>query len=229
MRCRHLSVHSARRIEPDRARRTPARLLVTVPPGYALRTGTDMVDAWRFEDGVARSARLLTDGMAAEARILLDELLGLWRGPAYAEFADQDWARAEAARLEDLRLVAVGRRAEAAIAVGAPADAVADLELLVEAHPHREEGWRLLGLALYRSGRQGDALATLRKAREVLLGELGIDPGPDLRRFESDILSQAAHLVLPPDSAVAAASTTTSAASGRRTGRGTPSSGGPRN
>lgn len=191
-------------LEPDRERRTPARLLVTVPPGYALRTGTDMVDAWRFEDGVTRSAQLLTDGMAGAARTLLEELLGLWRGPAYAEFADQDWARAEAARLAELRLVAVGRRAEAALALGAAADAVADLELLVEAHPHREEGWRLLSLALYRSGRQGDALATLRKAREVLLGELGIDPGADLRQLETDILSQAAHLVLPRESVMSA-------------------------
>jgi DNA-binding SARP family transcriptional activator len=175
-------------LEPDRPPRTPSRLLVTVPPGYALQA--DEVDAWRFEATVAASAQL----PAKEALILLDEALGLWRGPAYAEFAEEDWARAEATRLSELRLLAVERRAEAATVLGQAAESVPDLQAHVAGHPLREDGWRLLALALYRTGRQGDALATLRRAREVLRTELGVDPGESLRQLEADILAQASHL-----------------------------------
>ncbi|MEC3981296.1 BTAD domain-containing putative transcriptional regulator [Amycolatopsis sp. H20-H5] len=185
-------------LEPDRPPRTPARLLVTSPPGYALRADPERVDAWRFEAAVARSARLLADGEAAEAHRLLDDALELWRGPAYAEFAELAWARGEAARLDEIRLLAVGRRAEAALALGRAAELVPELEARVAAHPLREDGWRLLTLALYRAGRQGDALATLRRAREVLRAELGVDPGQLLRQLESDVLTQAPHLTTPP-------------------------------
>ncbi|MBN6041278.1 BTAD domain-containing putative transcriptional regulator [Amycolatopsis sp. 195334CR] len=189
-------------LEPDRPPRTPSRLLVTASPGYALRAEPDAVDAWRFEAAVAESARLLTGGQAERARLLLDDALALWRGPAYAEFAEQDWARAEADRLTELRLLAVERRAEAATASGQAAESVPDLRAHVAAHPLREDGWRLLALALYRSGRQGDALATLRRAREVLRTELGVDPGAELRQVEADILAQEPRLsepVAPPD------------------------------
>lgn len=181
-------------LEPDRPPRTPARLLVTAPPGYALRA--EEVDAWRFEDEVAASARLLADGLAGQALVLLDDALGRWRGPAYAEFADHDWARGEAARLDEVRLLAVERRAEAALALGRAAETVPGLRAHVAAHPLREEGRRLLALALYRTGRQGDALATLRQAREVLRTELGVDPGEGLRQLEADVLAQAAHLTV---------------------------------
>jgi DNA-binding SARP family transcriptional activator len=187
-------------LEPDRPPRTPARLLVTAPPGYAVRTEPETVDAWRFEAAVSASAGLLADGKADEARDLLDEVLGLWRGSAYAEFAEHDWARGEAARLDEVRRLAVERRAEAALVLGQAAESVPDLHAHVEAHPLSEDGWRLLALALYRTGRQGDALATLRRARGVLRAELGVDPGPSLRQLEADILAQAAHLtpaVLP--------------------------------
>ncbi|TDD50870.1 SARP family transcriptional regulator [Nonomuraea terrae] len=181
-------------LEPSRPPRTPSRLLVTAPPGYALRAAPESVDAWRFEAAVAESARLLDGGAAGEALALLDEALGLWRGPAYAEFAELDWARGEAVRLDELRRLAVERRAEAALACGLAAEAVPDLEAHVAAHPLREDGWRLLALALYRTGRQSDALATLRRARETLRTEVGVDPGAGLRRLESDILAHAPHL-----------------------------------
>ncbi|MET0132345.1 MAG: BTAD domain-containing putative transcriptional regulator [Kibdelosporangium sp.] len=181
-------------LEPDRPPRTPSRVLVTVPPGYALRTSPATVDAWRFEATVAASAGL----PPADARSSLDEVLGLWRGPAYAEFADQDWARGEAARLDELRLLAVGRRAEAALALGQAAELVPEMRAHVAAHPLREDGWRLLALALYRTGRQGDALATLRQARVALRTELGVDPGEPLRQLEADILAQAPHLAAAP-------------------------------
>ncbi|WP_236795715.1 BTAD domain-containing putative transcriptional regulator [Amycolatopsis sp. GM8] len=174
-----------RALEPGRAPRTPARLLVTEPPGYALRAEPGAVDAWRFES-------LVTSGPRTLSR--MDEALGLWRGPAYAEFADQAWARAEIARLDELRALAEERRAEALLALGRAAEAVPDLDAHVKAHSLREDGWRLLALALYRAGRQGDALAALRRARQVLVSELGIDPGPGLRRLEADILSQAPNL-----------------------------------
>lgn len=169
-----------RALEPDRAPRAPARLLVTEGPGYALRT--DAVDAWRFEKAVG--------GTLPE----LQQALALWRGPAYADFADEDWAQAERARLTELRLRAVERQAELQLALGLAAEAVPDLDAHVTEHPWREDAWRLLALALYRTGRQGDALAVLRRARSMLVDQLGVDPGTALSRLETDILNQAEHL-----------------------------------
>ncbi|MGA5760453.1 BTAD domain-containing putative transcriptional regulator [Nonomuraea bangladeshensis] len=179
-----------RALEPERPPRAAPRLLVTEGPGYALRAAPGAVDAWRFEQAVTDAATL----PPREALERLEEALGWWRGPAYAEFAGQEWARAERSRLAELRLHAVERRAEARLAVRPAAEAVPDLDAHVAEHPWREDGWRLLALALYRAGRQGDALAVLRRARALLVEELGVDPGPALRRLESDILHQAPHL-----------------------------------
>ncbi|MFI6575341.1 BTAD domain-containing putative transcriptional regulator [Nocardiopsis sp. NPDC050513] len=186
-----------RALEPDRPPRAPARLLVTVGPGYALRTPPESVDAGRFETGLAASEHLLEAGDETAALVRIDASLNLWRGPAYAGFADADWARADAARLGELRLIAEDVLARTLLALGRAAEAVPDLEARAMGHPWREETWRLLTLALYRSGRQGDALATLRRARAVLAEELGVDPGPDLRRLETDVLAQAPHLEGP--------------------------------
>lgn len=179
-----------RALEPQRPPRAPARLLVTEGPGYALRAEPGAVDAWRFEHAVAAAATLPpTDGLGR-----LEEALGWWRGPAYADFAEEEWARAERSRLGELRLHAVERQAEARLALGLAADAVPDLDAHVAEHPWREDAWRLLALALYRAGRQGDALAVLRRARTLLIEQLGLDPGPALRRLEADILGHARHL-----------------------------------
>ncbi|HEX7301289.1 BTAD domain-containing putative transcriptional regulator [Lentzea sp.] len=167
-------------LEPDRPPRTPSSLLVTEGAGYALRA-TD-VDAWRFEE------------MLGGDLSVLDGALALWRGPAYAEFADEHWARAEADRLTELRLVAVERRAEALLGVGRAAEAVADLRAHLAAHPWREKAWSLLALGLYREGRQADALESVRSARAALAENLGVDPGPQLRALEADILAQAPRL-----------------------------------
>lgn len=183
-----------RALEPDRAPRQPARLLVTAPPGYALRAEPDAVDAWRFEAAVGGAGQALEAGHAARALRSLDDALGLWRGPAYSEFAGESWARAEVDRLDELRLLAVERRGAALLALRRPAEAVSDLQVHVAAHPLREGAWQLLATALYRSGRQGDALAALRRARATVVAELGVDPGPGLRRLEADILAQAPHL-----------------------------------
>ncbi|MEV0779627.1 BTAD domain-containing putative transcriptional regulator [Streptomyces sp. NPDC050428] len=175
-----------RALEPDRRPRTPARLLVTEGPGYALRAGPDAVDAWRFETAVGEAAEL----PPARALRRLDEALDLWRGPAYADFAQEEWVRGERARLAELRLRSVERRAEAQLAVGLPAEAVPDLDAHLADHPWREDAWRLLALALYRTGRQGDALAVLRRARSTLVEQLGLDPGPGLRALEAGVLAQ---------------------------------------
>lgn len=175
-----------RALEPDRPFRAPARLLVTEGPGYALRARAETVDAWRFETAV-ESALQQEPVRAARG---LHEALELWRGPAYAEFAGEDWCGAERARLAELRLRAVEQRAEALLAGGRAAEAVPDLDAHLTGHPWREEGWRLLALALYRTGRQGDALAVLRRARATLADQLGLDPGPALRRLEAGILAQ---------------------------------------
>ncbi|PXY20707.1 BTAD domain-containing putative transcriptional regulator [Prauserella muralis] len=187
-------------LEPQRPPRTPARLLVTVAPGYALRAEPDAVDAWRFETALTACGDLLAAGQARAALTKADEALGLWRGPAYAEFAEHPWARAEASRLEELRLLAWERRAEALLELGRAAEAVPELESQVDGHPWREGAWRLLALALYRAGRQGDALTALRRARAVLAEDLGVDPGPALARLEADVLAHAGHLDPPPGS-----------------------------
>lgn len=175
-----------RALEPNRPPRAPARLLVTDGPGYALRAGPDAVDAWRFETAVGEAATLAPE----RALRRLDEALGMWRGPAYADFASEEFVRGERARLAELRLQSVERRAEAQLATGRAAEAVPDLDAHLTDHPWREDAWRLLALALYRTGRQGDALAVLRRARSTLVEQLGLDPGPGLRRLEADILAQ---------------------------------------
>jgi len=156
------------------------RVIVTEGPGYALRAGSSggadgaVVDAWEFE-------RLAADGS-------WDAALALWRGPAYADFPDAEWARADRGRLTERRLAVAERLAEARLAAGRPESALPDLDAHVTEHPWREEGWRLLALALYRAHRTGDALAVLRRARARLADELGLDPGPRLAELETAIL-----------------------------------------
>lgn len=179
-----------RALEPDRAPRTKPKVIVTEGPGYAFRAAPDAVDAWEFE----RLVREAADSTPAQSLELLRTALQLWRGPAYAEFAEEPWARSERSRLEELRLTAVERFASAQLDLGRTAEAIPDLDVHVMEHPWREDGWRLLALALYRSNRQGDALAVLRRARELLAEELGIDPGPRLTDLESDILRRENHL-----------------------------------
>jgi DNA-binding SARP family transcriptional activator len=195
--------HLRRALEPGRPARTAARLLVSAAPGYALHLPDDAVDAWEVE-------RLVRDGLAGRdgdpgpVAAALDRALALWRGDAYAGFLDEEWAAPESARLASLHTMALEARAEALLALGRPAEVVADLEGLVAAHPLREDGWRLLALGLYRSGRQGDALAVLRRARDLLADELGVDPGPALARLEADVLAQSPDLELPAAAPTAA-------------------------
>jgi YVTN family beta-propeller protein len=170
-------------------------VLVTRAPGYALHA--EVTDATRFESLVRDGRAALAAGEAERGVALLSEALSLWRGPAYAEFADETWARAEAGRLEELRLAATEDRIEAELALGRHAALVAELEVLAAEHPTRERLIAQLMLALYRSGRQADALAAYRTARRALVDDLGLEPGRELRELEAAILAQDAALDLP--------------------------------
>ncbi|WP_229687412.1 BTAD domain-containing putative transcriptional regulator, partial [Micromonospora parathelypteridis] len=194
--------HLRRLLEPARERRAPARVLVTTPPGYAIRVPRDAVDAGRFE-ALLGEARAVSPADPARARLLLSTGLDLWRGRAYAEFAGEPWAQPEVVRLEELRLVARELLLDVTVRCGDAASAVPEAEALTRQAPLREESWRLLALALWRTGRQGDALAALRRARATLADQLGLDPGPALVEVESAILGQRLDL-LPPVAATAA-------------------------
>lgn len=196
-----LQVHVSRLrrvLEPQRPPRSPASVLVSDPPGYALALAPDALDSRRFAALVETAATL----PAAEAEPVLGEALDCWSGSAFAGFSDAAWAAPEAGRLEELRLVATERRARARLDLARPDAAVPDLERLVHGHPLREGAVALLVLALYRAGRQADALAVLHRTRRLLADELGVDPGPELRDLERDVL---AHDVAAPPRAVPAA------------------------
>ncbi|MBL7499933.1 AAA family ATPase [Frankia sp. CNm7] len=193
--------HLRRRIEPDRDARSRGSVIVRMGPGYALTVGPDVVDAWRFEQLVRRAS---TGADPAGRVATLVDALELWRGPAFAEYRDESWTVAEVARLTELREVAREQLVEARLGCGETAVVVPEIEALVAEQPLREERWRLLVLALYRSHRQGDALGALRRARAVLADELGVDPGPALRALEAEVLSHAPSLVPTSPSLVAA-------------------------
>lgn len=178
-----------RLLEPDRASGESSEILVKLGAGYALRLEDDAVDAWRFEH-LVEQAREASHIRPARSRVLLNEAFGLWQGHAYAEFADEVWAMAESARIEELCLSARELMVDVMLRVGAPTEAVAPAEFLTRAHPLREEGWRLLAVALWGSSRQADALAALRRSRRALAVQAGLDPGPALVRLEHAILAQ---------------------------------------
>ena len=157
------------------------------PPGYRLEIGPDELDADRFQT-LLRDARKAGATDPSAAVPILEQALGLWRGPAFADLADEPSLAGEAARFNELRLVAEEDRLEALLASGEHARAVGDAEALLGHHPLRERVWGQLMIALYRSGRQGDALTAFQRAREVLADELGIDPSPDLTTLHERIL-----------------------------------------
>jgi DNA-binding SARP family transcriptional activator/predicted ATPase len=187
-----------RALEPGRPARTPPRVLVTQPPGYRLVVAPTDLDAARFVALAEQGHRLLEAQQPGLAARLLREALDLWRGPVLAELADEPFAQAEGQRLEELRLAALEDRLAAELACGGHAAAAAELGELVGRYPFRERLWGLLMVALYRSGRQAEALQAFQAARRVLGEELGIDPSPWLRRLEADILRQTPSLDWTP-------------------------------
>jgi DNA-binding SARP family transcriptional activator len=128
--------------------------------------------------------KALADGAPERAAELLREALGLWRGPPLADFAYESFAQAEIAHLEELRLTAIEQRIEAELALGHHAQEIGELESLVDQHPFRERLRAQLMLALYRSGRQAEALRAYQDARQALVDELGIEPGEELRELQ---------------------------------------------
>lgn len=193
--------HLRRRLEP--ARKSSAESILRYRAGgYVLDVEPDQVDASTFER-LVQAASQLTE--PASRRQALVDASALWKGPAYADQQGQPWAEAEIARLDELRQVAREQLLESRLACGESAVLVPELESLVADQPLREERWRLLVLALYRSGRQGDALGALRRARGVLADELGIDPGPALRALETEVLSQSPTLDAPATPSMAPA------------------------
>ena len=203
-------ISNLRRIlEPDRAPREPARILRSQPGGYLLEVDLDRFDAACFERLAGDGRSRLREGRPEQARESLTQALDLWRGPALADFRDESFAAAEAARLEELRAVALEHRIEADMARGEHRAVTAELQRLVAQEPLREQLWSHLILALYRSGRQGDALAAYRDCRRTLDEELGIEPSPALRQLEHDVLAQAPSLDGDPSGAHRTASAAT--------------------
>jgi YVTN family beta-propeller protein len=167
------------------------------PPGYVLHVGADELDLDRFERLFREGREALSRGDAGEAAATLRSALALWRGAALADLLYEPFAATESERLEERRLMALEDRIDADLALGHSAELVSELEALAREHPLRE---RLLGqlmLALYRSGRQAEALAALQAARHRLAEELGLEPGPQLRELERRILEQDPKLAAP--------------------------------
>ena len=167
----------------------PAAILTT-EAGYALAAGPGEVDVVRFEQLVAKGRRLAADGELAPASAALGEALGLRRGEPLAEFTYAGFFDAERAHLDELTLVAIESRAGADLGLGRHGELAGELEALCREHPLRERLWELLILALYRSGRQAEALRAYAEIRDRLVGELGLDPGPALRELQARILAQ---------------------------------------
>ena len=189
--------HLRSALEPGR-KRSDAGIVVTRDPGYVLDVdpATD-VDAGRFERLTTEGRQALLSGDADEASIQLRRALALWRGEALVEFTFEPFAQLEIARLTELRLAALEDRVDADLTLGEHGKLVTELRSLVTEHPLRERFWGQLMLALYRSGRQADALRAYGELRGILGDQLGIEPGPELARLEECILLQKPELDLP--------------------------------
>jgi predicted ATPase len=173
----------------------PEAEIIARPPGYLLQISDETLDAGRFELLCARANASSNPKEAAE---LLERALACWRGPAFQEFAEHDWARLEAMRLDELHLAAQEKLFESKLALGAHASLIGDLEALVTLHPLRERFWQQLIVALYRSGRSAEALRQAETLRVLLREELGLDPSPMLRELESRVLNNDPTLLQPP-------------------------------
>ncbi len=173
-------------LEPDRAARAKSSVLVTRDHGYSLVADPASIDVHRFEEMVEHGRSMVRDDPAAAS----DELLAahsLWRGQAYEDFAYEQFAQPEIARLEELRLVAMEDRIDADLRCSRHREVIGELEALVMSYPLRERPVELLMIALYRAGRQADALRAFQTHRDVV-AEMGIEPSPELSRVEEQVL-----------------------------------------
>jgi DNA-binding SARP family transcriptional activator len=190
---------AALRVNVSRLRKAlPQDTLTTRAPGYVLTVEPDALDLHRFDRLVEEGRRLLARGLAADASERLREALSLWRGPALADFAYESFAQAAIARLEEIRLAAMELRIDADLALGRHDELVGELEALVAEHPLRERLRRQLMTALYRSGRQAEALDAYQDARRALVDGLGIEPSTAVKELERAILRHDSALDIEP-------------------------------
>ena len=188
----------ALRVNVSRLRKAlPPDVLATRSPGYVLQLEPDTLDLIRFERLVDEGRSLLARGLVADVSERLRQALSLWRGPALADFTYERFAQAAIARLEEIRLAAVELRIDADLALGRHDELVGELEALVAEHPLRERLRRCLMTALYRCGRQAEALDAFQHARRALVDELGIEPSAELSGLEQAILRHDPSLDLP--------------------------------
>ena len=166
--------------------------------GYVARVAQNALDLQVFERLAHEGSVALENGQSEAAAAVLAEALGLWRGPALSDLGREPFVVATAARLEELRLLALERRLAADIAIGHHADVIGEIETVAAEHPLRERTWGLLMMALYRSGRQAEALDAYRRARATLVEEIGIEPGAGLRELEAAMLRQDRSLDIAP-------------------------------
>jgi YVTN family beta-propeller protein len=169
-------------------------LLMTRGSGYVLAVDERELDIKRFERGLSEAERALEAGDAKQAARVARDALALWRGPALYDVAYESFAQTEAARLEELRLVALETRIEAELVLGKHTQLVGELEAVVAEHPARERFRAQLMVALYRSGRQSDALEVYRQGARLLMDDFGLEPSPELRELEQKILNHSEEL-----------------------------------
>ncbi|HEX7164692.1 MAG TPA: BTAD domain-containing putative transcriptional regulator, partial [Trebonia sp.] len=190
------------RRDPDKSRRVPGQVLVSSGGGYLLRLSPDALDANQFEESLSRSRELRAAGDLRGAAQVVDEGLALWRGQPFAGVPGP-FADSERLRLTELRTTAAEERADLLLAQGQPAAAVPELTTLVAEHPLRERARGLLMIALYRCGRQAEALRVYHSAREQLAEDLGIDPGTELARIHQRVLAMDPALDMPAEAQAA--------------------------
>ena len=178
-----------RALQPGRPSDTDPELIFFRGDGYVLEADGHLVDAIRFEQLAGEGHRLLDAGRLAEADPVLEEALGLWRGAAYQGYRYTVFGAAEGERLDELRRTATEDLIDSRLAGEDPGRLVPELEAMVRQEPLRERRWGQLMVALYRAGRQAEGLRAFTRAREVLVGQLGIEPGPELQRLQEAILS----------------------------------------
>jgi DNA-binding SARP family transcriptional activator/WD40 repeat protein len=170
--------------------------IVTVPPGYRLELGRASLDSVTFESGIVRARTQIQRGDLLDAADTLADALGLWRGPAFAEFADQEWARTEARRLEELRVDALELLFRTMVDAGEHEAAIGPLTKFVDEHPLRSAGWVALTVALYRADRQAESLRVAGRHRQAM-AELGLTPSPDVADVERRVAVNDAELFRP--------------------------------
>jgi DNA-binding SARP family transcriptional activator len=183
-----------------------ADVLRTRPPGYLAEVEPEQLDATHFERLLARARAYAGDGRPDEAYTVYEEALALWRGTVLADVELEWQARREADLLEELRLAALSEQTDCALALGRDSELIGRLESLTQEHPLHERFWVQLMLALYRSGRQSEALGAYHQARRTLAEQVGLDPSPELRRMEKAVLAHDPALEAAPRAKIAARS-----------------------